>query len=53
MKEQVKKKLEYYTKQYHSAIERYLKDNKRVSRDVVIKCQERMKVYQEVLELKN
>ena len=51
MKQQIEKKLEYYTKQYNAAIDRYMESNSRKDKESAIRCKERIKTYEEILKL--
>lgn len=47
----VREKLKYYQGQESSAVKRFLTDNKRTSRDSLVRIQERIQVLKEILEL--
>ena len=51
MKEQIQKKLDYYRNQVDKFTDRHLDTCKRTDRDALIRCKERVKVYQEILKL--
>ena len=51
MKQQIEKKLEYYKQQTDKFTDRHLKTCKRTDRDALMRCKERVKVYQEILKL--
>jgi energy-converting hydrogenase A subunit M len=51
MKQEIEKKVKYYEAQLDEALNRFLNDNTRKSRDIVIRLKERLKIYKEVLKL--
>jgi hypothetical protein len=51
MRQQIEKKLEYYKKQVDVFTDRHLETCKRTDRDALMRCKERVKVYQEILKL--
>jgi hypothetical protein len=51
MRNKIEAKLEYYTKQYNAAIDRWMDSNSRKDKESAIRCKERIKTYQEVLKL--
>ena len=53
MKQELEKKIKYYEKSLSNAMDRFLLDNTRKSRDSVIRIKERLNVYNECLSLLN
>jgi len=51
MKSKIEAKLEYYTKQYNAAIDRWMESNSRKDKESAIRCKERVKTYEEILKL--
>ena len=52
-KQVIETKKAYYEKQLNGCINTWIKDNKRTSRDNVIRLTERINAYKEVLKLMN
>jgi len=52
LKDEVQKKIKYYQGQQENIISQYLVSNKRTDRDRLIKCREKLAVYNEILTLK-
>lgn len=50
-KEQIQKKLKYYEGQLNSYIDNWIRENTRVSRDLVIKTKEKIRTYKECLTI--
>lgn len=53
MKKQIQTKISYYIKQENNFITKYLDTNNRRDKESLLKIRERLKVYNEVLELVN
>lgn len=51
MKQEIEKKIKYWTAQERKFMKLFIQDNKRSTRDQVIKIQERLAVYEEILTL--
>lgn len=51
MKAEIEKKVKYYEGQLSRAIERFLEENSRKSRDQVVRLKERLRTYNECLNL--
>ena len=51
MKKEIEKKVIYWTVQERKFMKLFIQDNKRSTRDQVIKIQERLAVYEEILSL--
>jgi hypothetical protein len=51
MRQEIEKKVKYYELQLNEALNRFLNDNTRKSRDIVIRHKERLKIYAEVLKM--
>jgi hypothetical protein len=49
--QQIEKKLKYYEGQLNSYIDNWIKENTRVSRDLVIKTKEKIRTYKECLTI--
>lgn len=51
MKQEIEKKVKYYENQLNKAVDRWMEENSRKSRDEVIRIKERIRTYNECLTL--